>query len=112
MDVETKPIQEAEIPQPSPTSNKHNISKHGSRRITRSQTIRKGNIEDILKAIDIEETPIFRSEDIEDDKKKKKKGKTVKNINFVGEDAGFLFQLRKPLTRLQLAKGVMENDKI
>lgn len=89
MDFETEPIQEAEIPQPSSTSNKQKISKHGSRRITRSQTIGKGNLEDILQAIDIEETPVVKAEDIEDDKKKKKKGKIVKKLDFVGEDASF-----------------------
>ena len=86
MNVEAKPIQEEEIPQPSPTSNKKNISKHGSRRITRSQTIGKGNLEDNFQEIDIEETPIVRAERIEGDKKKKQKGRTVKTLYFVGED--------------------------
>ena len=38
--------------------------------------------------------------------KKKKKGFTAKKHDFSGEDAGFVFKPRKPLTRLQLAKGV------
>ena len=110
MDIKIEPIQEAKIPQPSPTSNKQKISKHDHRRITRSQTVGKGNLEDILEALDIEETPVVRVEDIEGDKKKKK-GKTVKKLAFAGEDVGFIFQPRKPLTRLQLAKGVMANKK-
>ena len=61
MDVETKPIPEVVIPQPLPIRNKQKISKHGSKRITRSQKIGKGNLEDILQAIDIEETSIIRA---------------------------------------------------
>ena len=60
MDIETEPIQEAEIPQSSPTSNKQKTSKHGHRRLTRSQKIGKGNIEDILQAIYNEETLVVR----------------------------------------------------
>ena len=71
MDVETEPIPEANIPQPSATRNIQNISKHSSRRITRNQTISKENLEDILQAIDIEKTPIVQEEDIEGKKKKK-----------------------------------------
>ena len=48
-----------------------------------------------------------------DDKgsKKKNKGFTAKKHDFSGEDAGFMFQPRKPLTRLQLSKGVMASKK-
>ena len=51
MDIEVEPLQETDIPQLAPAKRKRKISKHGSRRITRSQTISKGNIEDILQAI-------------------------------------------------------------
>ena len=111
MDIETEPIQEAEMPRPSPKINEQNISKQGHRREIKSQKSVKGNLEYILQAIDIEGTRVARAEDIEGDKKKKKKGKTVKKLDFVGEDVGFLFQPRKSLTRLQLAKGAMENKK-
>ena len=44
-------------------------------------------------------------------RKKKKKGITPKKLDFSGEDVGFMFQPRKPLTRLQLAKGVMASKR-
>ena len=45
-------------------------------------------------------------------RKKKNKGLASKKLDFSGEDAGFVFKPRKPLTRLQLAKGAMANKKI
>ena len=69
----------------------------------------KGNLEDILHAIDIEETPIVQAEDIEDGGRKLKKGKTTKKLEFVGDDVGFMFQPRKPMTRH--ARKVMESSK-
>ena len=41
------------------------MSKQGRKRITRSQTVAKGNLEDILHAINIEETPIVQFDDID-----------------------------------------------
>ena len=54
MDIEVEPMLETDIPQPSSASQKKKISKHSSRRITMSQTLAKGNLEDILQEIDIE----------------------------------------------------------
>ena len=51
------------------------MSKHGSKRITRSQKMAKVNLEDILHAIDIEETPIVQAKDIDEGGKKIKKAK-------------------------------------
>ena len=51
----------------------------------------KGKLEDILHAIDIEETPIFQAEDIEEGGHKLKNAKSVKKLEFEGEDAGFMF---------------------
>ena len=75
------------------------VSKNGSKRIIRSQTVAKGNLEDILHAIDIEETPIVQAEDIDEGGKKLKKAKSTKKLEFEGEDASFMFQARKPMTR-------------
>ena len=36
---------------------------------------------------------------------------TTKNLDFLGEYVGFMFQPRKPLTRLQPAKGVMASKR-
>ena len=66
-------------------------------------------MEDILHAIDIEESPIVQAEDIEDGGRKLKKGKTAKKLDFAGDDAGFIFQPRKPMTRH--ARKVMESSK-
>ena len=90
MDIEIEPTQEAEIPQPSPISNKQKINKKIHGRITRSQTIGKGNLEDILKDIDIEETPMVRDEYVKGNKKKNR-GVTARKLCFSREDAGFIF---------------------
>ena len=70
--------------------------------------VAKGNLEDILHAIDIEETPIVQAEDIEGEKKLKK-AKSTKKLEFEGEDAGFMFQARKPMTRH--ARNFLESSK-
>ena len=69
----------------------------------------KGNLEDIFHAIDIEETPIVQAEDIDEGGRKLKKGKKAKKLDFSGDDAGFMFQARKPLTRH--ARKVLESSK-
>ena len=89
---------------------KNKFSKQGSKRITRSQTLAKGNLEDILHAIDIEESPIVQAEDIEDGGRKLEKGKTAKKLDFASDDVGFIFQPRKAMTKH--AKNSMERKKI
>ena len=70
------------------------VSKQGSKRMTRSQTVAledktvaledravaKGNLEDILHAIDMEETPIVQAEDIEEGGQKLKKAKSANKL--------------------------------
>ena len=117
--METDPLQKVDTLVVTPTKQKlnvskpakqePNVSKHGSKRITRSQTVAKGNLEDIMHAIDIEETPIVQAEDIDEGGKKLKKAKSTKNLEFEGEDAGFMFQARKPMTRH--AKKLLESNK-
>ena len=69
----------------------------------------KGNLEDILHAIDIEETPIVQDGDIDDGGRKIKKGKTSKKLEFAGDDVGFMFQARNPMKRH--VRKVLESNK-
>ena len=69
----------------------------------------KGNLDDILHDIDIEETPIIQAEDIYEGGRKLKKLKIAKKLEFVGDDFGFMFQDRKPMTRH--ARKVLERRK-
>ena len=110
MDIEIEHVQETEIPQATPTSSKSKPSKKSHGRITRSHIVGKGNIEDILQAIDIEETPVVKAMEVKGGKNKKK-GLTAKKLDFSGEYEGFVFKPRKPLTRLQLAKGIKADKK-
>ena len=96
-----------------PAKQKQYVSKQDNKRITRSQTVdledkivavedkkmAKRNLEDILHAIDIEETPIVQAEDIDEGGQKLKKAKSTKKLEFEGEDGGFIFQARNPMTR-------------
>ena len=59
----------------------------------------KGNLDGILHAIDIEETPIVQVDFIGLDEHKQKKVKSAKKLEFEGENAAFIFQEKKPLTR-------------
>ena len=124
--METKQLQRFDTPTVSPSKHKSTmskpakqeqvVSKQGSKRITRGQTVAledktvaKGNLEDILHAIDIEETPIVQVEDIDEGGQKLKKAKSAKKLEFEGEDAGFMFQARKPMTRH--ARKLLESSK-
>ena len=107
--METKPLQKIHTPKTTPAKQNPIVSKQSSKRVTRSQTVDKANLEDILHAIDIEETPIVHVEDVEDGGRKLKKGKIAKKLEFAGDDASFMFQPRKPITRH--ARKVMESRK-
>ena len=99
------------------------VSKQGTKRMTRSQKMvleekivvvedrekSKGNLEYILHAIDIEETPIVQDDFIEECGQKFKKAKYANKLEFEGEDAGFMFQARKPMTRN--ARKLLESSK-
>ena len=91
-------MQSFDTPIVPPVKQEKNVRKNGSKRITRSQIVSKGNLEDILHAIDIEETPIVQAKDIDEGVKKLKKAKSAKKLEFEGEDASFMFQARKPMT--------------
>ena len=80
---------------------------------TEDNLVTKGNLEDILHAIDIEETPIVQAEFIGKDEHKLKKAKSAKKLEFLGEDATFIFQARKPMTRhaMKLKEGNKEVQK-
>lgn len=110
MEVEMEHLQKKEIPQPTHSSNKPKPCKKSHGRITRSQAVGKGNLDDILQEIDIEETPVVKVVQVKGGKKKKK-GPTAKKIKFSTEDAGFIFKPRNPLSRLQLAKGIKADKK-
>ena len=58
-----------------------------------------GNLDDIMHAIQIEETPIVQADFIGEDEHKQKKAKSVKKLEFEGENVAFIFQARKPITR-------------
>ena len=93
--MEVEPLQEIDTPQTTPAKKNKTVSKQGHKRVTRSQTLAKGNLEDIPHEIDIEESPILQAEYIEDGGRKVKKGKTTKKLDFSGDDVGFIFQPRK-----------------
>ena len=94
MIMEPEPLQKVDTPKDTPAKKKPIVRKHGSKRVTRIQIVAKGNLEDILHAIDIEKTPIVQAEDIDEGGKKLKKAKTTKKLEFEGEDVGFMFQAR------------------
>ena len=102
-------MQNIDTPKATPEKHKPIVSKHGSKRVTRSQTVVKGNLEEILHVIDIEETPTVQAEDVEEGGRNIKKDQTAKKLEFAGDDVGFMFQDRKPMTRH--ARKVMESSK-
>ena len=83
------------------------------RRLTRSQIAKekgksvisgeipglKGNLNDILEAIEIEESPVVQVDFIKFDEGKPKKIKSSKKLEFEDEVAAFVFKPRKPLTK-------------
>ena len=110
MEVEMENLQKKEIPQPKTTRNKPKPNKKGHGRITRSQTVGKGNLEDILQAIDTEETTVVKPVEAKVGKKKNK-GLTAKKLEFSSEDASFLFKPRKLIIILKLSKGIKVDQK-
>ena len=103
MEVEMEHLHNTILPQATPSSSKPKPSKKSHGRITRSQIVGKGNLEDSLQAIDIEETLVVKVVEVKGGKKKKK-GLTAKKLDFSSEDAGFVFKPRNPRTMLKLAK--------
>ena len=76
---------------------------------TEDNPVIKGNLDDILHAIYIEETPIVQADFIRVDEHKQKGVKLAKKLEFEGENASFIFQERKPLSRH--AKKLKEGNK-
>ena len=97
-------------------------SKSIQRRLTKSQMVRekgkvvvsgeipglKGNLNDILHAIDIEESPLVQVDFIKLDEGKPKKLKSSKKLDFDDEISKYVFKPRKPLTRK--SKKMQETD--
>ena len=102
-------MQKTDTPKTIPVKYKQIVNKQGSNTVPRCRTIAKGNLEDILHAIYIEESPIFQAKDIEYRRRKMKKCKNAKKLDFLGDDTGFIFQPRKTLTRH--TRKVMESSK-
>lgn len=92
------------VRQQTPTTSKVKNDTSARRRITRSQTKGRCKIEDILKEIDIEETPMVKPVEVKGEKIKKN-GLRAKKLDFSSEDSGIAFKPRKLLTRSQLSKG-------
>ena len=59
----------------------------------------KGSLNDILQAIDIEESPLVQADFISLDEGKSKKIKSSKKLDFNDEISEFVFKPRRPLTR-------------
>ena len=68
--METDLLQKVDTPKATPAKQKPTMRKHASKRVTRSQTVARGNLEDILHAIDIEETPIVQDKYIDEEGRK------------------------------------------
>ena len=88
--MESKPLQKADTPKIAPTKWKQIVSKIGSKRGTRSHTVAKGILEDILHAIDIEKSLIVQAKYIYGGRKLEK-GKTAKEVEFAGDEVGLIF---------------------
>ena len=63
---------------------------------TEDNPVIKGNLDDILHAIDIEESPIVQVDFIGIYEHKHKKVQSTKKLQFEGENVAFIFQARKP----------------
>lgn len=61
--------------------------------------VSKGDLNDLLQAIDIEESPLVQAELIESDKETAKKVKASKKLKFDEQVEQFVFKPRRPITR-------------
>lgn len=62
-------------------------------------SVSRGDLNDLLQAIDIEESPLVQSDLIESDKEKAKKFKASKKLKFDEQVEQFVFKPRRPITR-------------
>ena len=67
--------------------------------VSEESTGLKGSLNDILQAIDIEESPLVQADFIKLDEGKSKKMKSTKKLDFDDEISEFVFKPRRPLTR-------------
>lgn len=67
--------------------------------VTKESSVSKGNLNDLLQAIDIEESPLVQADLIKSGKDKTKKIKASKKLNFDDQVAKFVFKPRRPVTR-------------
>ena len=61
--------------------------------------VSKGDLNDLLKVIDIEESPLVQVDLIESGKEKAKKVKASKKLKFDEQVEQFVFKPRRPITR-------------
>ena len=113
--VSTKPLNIQDTPQQSIKETAHESSAREGvqRRRTRSQVakekgksmaikenpVSKGDLNDLLQAIDIEESPLVQAELIELDKETAKKVGASKKLKFDEQVEQFVFKPRRPITR-------------
>lgn len=67
--------------------------------VTEEIPVSKGSFNDLLQAIDIEESPLVQADLIESGKDKTKKIKASKKLKFDDSVAKFVFKPRRPVTR-------------
>lgn len=61
--------------------------------------VSKGDLNDLLQAIDIEESPLVQANLIQSGKEKAKKAKASKKLKFDDQDEQFFLKPRRPITR-------------
>jgi len=67
--------------------------------ITKGSPASKGSLNDLIQAIDIEESPLVRADLMEATKGKTKKAKTFNKLKFDDQASEFVFKPRRPFTR-------------
>jgi len=67
--------------------------------VTEESSVSKGSLNDLLQAIDIEESPLVRADLIESGKDKTQKTKASKKLQFDDQVSKFVFKPRRPVTR-------------
>lgn len=76
------------------------VAKEKGKSVTIEETpVSKGDLNDLLKAIDIEESPLEQVELIESGKDKAKRVKASKKLKFDDQVDQFVFKPRRPITR-------------
>ena len=71
----------------------------GKSRIMEESHVSKGDLNDLLQAIDIEESPLVQADLLESEKDKAKRVKASKKLKFYDQIDQFVFKPRRPITR-------------